>query len=348
MLPRERVEAALAFKAPDRIPLEVHPSPAGLYEHGPKLLELMRACEHDFGDAAQTRMPDPPGPADFDPDGRYHAVRTDAWGTTWEYRIFGIWGHPIEWPLNDVAALATWRAPEAPATAGPAFEEARARSARHRERYWLSADGGALFETLRWLRRFESVLMDIEDDTPEINRIADMVNGYNKDIVQYGLQVGTDAILFADDLGSSNALMISPGAFRRFFKPRYDELFALTRASGKRLFMHSCGQITQALDDLREIGVCAVWPQLPLYDLPTLAKKCRSIDMAVLLHPDRGDLMQRGTPAMIRDYVMRLLDTFRTADGGSWLYIEIDPGFPWDNVHALFSAANEARGRGKL
>ena len=66
--------------------------------------------------------------------------------------------------------------------------------------------------------------------------------------------------------------------------------------------------------------------------------------MAVLIHPDRGELMQRGTPEEIRSAVLRLLDIFDTAHGGSWLYIEIDPGFPWANVKALFSAAREVRG----
>ncbi len=38
MTSRERVDAALAFRTPDKIPVLVHPSPAGLYEHGQKLL----------------------------------------------------------------------------------------------------------------------------------------------------------------------------------------------------------------------------------------------------------------------------------------------------------------------
>ena len=58
-----------------------------------------------------------------------------------------------------------------------------------------------------------------------------------------------------------------------------------------------------------------------------------------------GELMQHGTPAQVRDYVLRLLDVFDTAHGGSWLYIEIDPGFPWENVEALFSVAMEVRGQ---
>jgi hypothetical protein len=273
MLPRERVQAALDFRTPDRIPLQIAPSPAGLYEHGQKLLDLMCACGHDFGDARLMRLPDPPPPSDFDPDGRYHAIRTDAWGTTWEYRIFGIWGHPIGWPLNDLSALAGWRAPEPPPTSGPQFEEARTAAARHVETWHLVGECGALFETLRWVRRFEQILMDIEDDTPEINRIAEIVNDYNQSLARHALALGCDSVAFGDDLGTQNALMISPAAFRRFFKPRYKKLFDPVRRAGRGVFFHSCGQVMDVLEDLREVGATALWPQLPLYDLGELARR---------------------------------------------------------------------------
>jgi hypothetical protein len=343
MLPRERVESALAFRTPDRIPLQIAPSPAGLYEHGQKLLDLARACGHDFGDVQQMKLPDPPPAADFDPDGRYHAIRTDAWGTTWEYRIFGIWGHPIGWPLNDLSALDGWKAPERPLTAGPGFEEARAAAARHQQKWYLIGEGGSLFEALRWVRRFEMILMDIEDDTPEINRIAEIINEYNMALARYALLLGCDAVAFGDDLGTQNALMVSPGAFRRFFKPRYKELFEPIQRAGQKVFFHSCGQVTEVLEDLRKVGVTALWPQLPLYNLRELARRCRDLGIAVQLHPDRGELMQRGSPGQVRDYVLRLLDTFDTAHGGSWLFIEVDPGFPWANIEALFSVAMEVR-----
>jgi uroporphyrinogen decarboxylase len=343
MLPRERIEAALSFRTPDRIPLQIAPSPAGLYEHGQKLLDLALECGHDFGDARLVKLPDPPLPTDFDPDGRYHAFRTDDWGTTWEYRIFGIWGHPVAWPLNDLSALPSWHAPIPPACTGPAFDAERAAADIHRSQWYLAGDCGALFETLRWVRRFELILMDIEDDTPQINRIAEIVNEYNRKLARRALLLGADALTFGDDLGTQNALMISPAAFRRFFKPRYAELFAPARQAGRGVFFHSCGQVTDVLADLREVGVTAVWPQLPLYDLGDLARRCRDLGMAVQLHPDRGDLMQHGTPRQVRDYVLRLLDTFDTAHGGSWLFIEIDPGFPWENVEALFGVAMEVR-----
>jgi hypothetical protein len=241
MLPRDRVKAALDFRTPDRIPLQVAPSPAGLHEHGQKLLDLERACVGDFGDPALVTLPEPPGPEDFDPDGRYHAIRTDGWGTTWEYRIFGIWGHPIAWPLNDLSALDTWHAPPLPPMAGPEHETARAAADLHRAEWFLLSDIGSLFETLRWVRRFESILMDIEDDTPEINRIADIIGSYDAELVRSALSLRSDAVTFGDDLGTQNALMISPESFRRFFKPRYRSLFAPAVAAGSRVFFHSCG-----------------------------------------------------------------------------------------------------------
>jgi hypothetical protein len=94
-------------------------------------------------------------------------------------------------------------------------------------------------------------------------------------------------------------------------------------------------------------GVHALWPQLPLFDQRGLSRRCRSLGMAVQLHPDRGDLMQRGTPQDVRSYIPRLLDNFDTASGGSWLYLEIDPGFKWENIQALFECAMNLRGGGK-
>jgi hypothetical protein len=63
----------------------------------------------------------------------------------------------------------------------------------------------------------------------------------------------------------------------------------------------------------------------------------------VMLHPDRGDLMQRGTPQQVREYLMRLVEDFNCLSGGSWLYLEIDPGFSWQNVQVMFETVMEMR-----
>jgi len=338
------VRAAIGYSAPDIVPLQIHSSPAGLFEHGEKLLDLMHRTGHDFGDARQFAMPAPPGPEDWDPDGRYHAFRTDEWGTGWEFRLFGVWGHRIHYPLADLSALEGYRAPAPPPASGPAFEAARQRAAAHKERYFLAGNGGLLFEQMQSLRPFEDVLIEVAEDTPEINRLADLIVEHQAGLVQYALALDVDAVAFGDDYGTQKNLFMAPKVWRRFFKPRYRQLFEPIRRAHKPIFFHVCGQVTELLPDLADLGVAAVWPQLTAYDLPELARRCRDLGLAVQLHPDRGDLMQRATPEEIRRYLYRLCETFDAAHGGSWLYIEIDPGFPWANVQALFETVQKIRG----
>jgi hypothetical protein len=345
MLPRERIQAALSFQPADTIPLQIHPSPGGLFEHGQKLLDLMRRCGHDFDDQSRLALPQPP-PEDFDADGRYHRIATDAWGVTWEYRLYGVWGYRIGYPLADMARLATYRPPPIARLAGEELARAQAAGAAHRQTYYHLAGGVSIFETLQSLRPFEDVLIDIMHDTPEINRLADMLMDYNAVIIENALSVGADAISVGDDFGTQQALLMSPKAWRRFFKPRYRALLEPVVRAGKAVFFHSCGCIGPILEDLAEVGANAVWPQLPVFDHRDLARRCRAFGLAVQLHPDRGELMQRGAPAQVRDYLVRLVDEFEIRGGGSWLYLEVDPGFPWANVEAMYETAIELRNNG--
>jgi uroporphyrinogen decarboxylase len=343
---RERMFATLNFQPVDIIPLQIHPSPAGLFEHGQKLLDLMQSCGHDFGDLSDLIMPVVPED-DFDADGRYHKINTDEWGTTWEYRLFGVWGYRIGYPLADMARLADYHLPEAPSLANEELERRIAAGAAFRRQYLHLGGGVSLFETMQSLRPFEDVLIDIARDTPEINRLADMLVEYDLRIIENALAVGADAVGVGDDFGTQQALMLSPKTWRRFFLPRYQTLFAPVKQAGKRIFFHSCGMIDPILEDLRAAGADAIWPQLPLFDHPSLARRCRKLGLVVQLHPDRGELMQRATPQQVRTYLMRLVEEFACLSGGSWLYLEVDPGFPWANVQAMFETVIELR-RGNL
>ena len=344
LLPRERVAAALEFRAPDVIPVRIYPAPGGLHEHGRTLVDLIQACGHDFGDLGWVRVPDPPRPEDVDPDGSYHAFRTDDWGTRWEFRIFGVWGHPVAWPLDDLGQIETYRFPPAAPAAGPALERAQAQGAELRRTYFHLEGATSLLEKMISLRRFEDVLIDVAEDAPAINRLADRLTEYSLTWVQRALAVGADAVSFGDDFGTTQAPLFSPQVWRRFFKPRYAALVAPIRRAGKRAFLHSCGQVGPLLEDFAEIGFSAIWPQLPLFAPRDLAQRCRQLGLAVELHPDRGELMQHGSPAQVRDYVRRVVDECGSAGGGSWLYLEVDPHFPYPNVAALFETTMKLRG----
>ena len=343
MNPRERVSAAVSFQPVDKIPLQLHPSPAGLFEHGQKLLDLIQTCGQDFGPLDDLALPYVP-PEDFDPDGRYHTFRTDEWGTSWEHRLFGVWGYRIGYPLADITRLDAYQLPPIQRLEGEALRQAQLEAARHRQSYYQVGGGVSLFETMQSLRPFEDVLIDISQNTPAINRLADRLVEYYAVMVENALAVGVDAVSVGDDYGTQQNLLISPKAWRRFFLPRYQALLQPVKQAGKRVFFHSCGQIDALLPDLREAGADSIWPQLQLFDHRQLARRCRELGLSLQLHPDRGDLLQRSSPGEVRDYLLRMVDEFEILSGGSWLYLEVDPGFPWENVRAMYETALELRG----
>jgi hypothetical protein len=342
MLPRERVRAALDFQPPDIVPLECHPSAAGLYEHGARLQELFREHPHDFGDFSNLALPQVP-PDAFDAGGRYCELRTDGWGVVWKHLIPFIHGHPETNPLDDWAALGTWRTPEPPVPSGPDFEALKARHAEHRQTYYLRAGWGGIFEVLHSVRRFEDCLMDLALNTAEINRVADMITEYNVAVMEYYVAAGVDGVQLGDDFGTQETLILSRDLFRRFFVPRYERILAPARAAGLDIFFHSCGAVGDILPDLADLGVRAIWPQINLFDWPDFAQRCRELGLALQLHPERSHIMTFGTPEQVTRHLDDLVAAFRPQEGGSWLYLEIDNGFPLANVEALFAAVAKYR-----
>lgn len=347
MKPRDRVIAAIDFKSPDIPPVEYHDSSGGLYEHGEKLKELWRAYPQDFNEYRDLPVPQPP-PGTIDASGRYREVKQDIWGTVWEYLIFGIAGHPLQRPLDDWANLATYKLPDPPAAFGKDFEADRCKKEKVTRAYFIKSGWINLFEVMCAVRRFEDVLMDLASGEPEIRQLADMIVDYQIKRIDYLIATGADAIQIADDWGTQTEMLVSPKLWREFFAPYYSKFNERIHKAGKKAFFHCCGYARDILTDLKEIGMDAIWPQLPLYDARELSAQCRDLGLAVAIHPDRSHMMTSGTPDQIRRNIHQLAKDFRIDKGGSWFYIEIDNGFPWPNVQALIETVAELRGMKKV
>jgi uroporphyrinogen decarboxylase len=68
-------------------------------------------------------------------------------------------------------------------------------------------------------------------------------------------------IQLGDDLGTQEALQLSPKLYRELFKPRQEKLFRyIHENSTLKVFLHSCGAIYDILGDLAEIGLDIINP----------------------------------------------------------------------------------------
>lgn len=334
MSPRERMERTFTFQNPDKIPLYYHPSTAGLHVHGEKLLELFNRYPPDNPIQFST-VPHPPADA-YNENGEYHQIMTDAWKTDIAYSIFGIAGIPVSHPF------ASWE--EAEEYTFPDYQTDSAEIKRQKENYLVFKGTVSIFERVHTVQPFEKVLIDTVTKAPGLLRFLDRLVDYWAKGINYFLECGTDVIMVGDDWGTQNSLLISPELFREVFKPRYRELFRPIKAAGKRVFFHSCGLISEILDDLIELGIDGLWPQINFFETdPTLFKQCEEARVTLFIHPERQKLIPKGTPQQIEDQIARYADKFHRLGGGGIFYVEIENDAPFENVERLITSIDKFR-----
>lgn len=339
---RERVNAAIHFKPVDKVPLQYNYTTVGYFEHGDKLNELYKAYPDDFGPFEYKQVPVLTR-NQLDENGNYHEFKKDEWDTVWEYRIYGIAGIPHIYPLSDMGKLKDYIVPSQPDIGSEQFLIDKQQAVEHKKNYYLSRFAGTIIEKLKALCPDENVYCDMAEGTKEINQLADMIVEYYEKKIQYLLAIDVDGFYFGDDYGTEKSMLLSPSLWRSFFKPRWERLFEPIKKAGKNIHFHSCGYVLPILEDLKELGVHSIWPQLPAYDMVEFAKYCRSLKLAVAIHTDRANVMTFGTPSQVKDLVKKEYEVFRMQEGGSWFYVEADNGFPFENMEALVETIAQYR-----
>lgn len=339
---RVRFNKALDFDSPDAIPVIYHPSPGGLYVHGTALLELFNRYPPDNA-VTFTDIPRP-GPEQHDEAGRYRELKTDAWGTTWEHRIYGVAGHVHAYPIGSWReGLSSYAFPSVPPAQSDVERQiSRDIDAAKRDRYvvegWVS-----LFEKMHALRPMDELLMDLVMEEPSCLEFLDRLEAYWQQVIGHLIRVGADAVMFGDDWGTQRGPIVSPDLFRKHFLPRYQRLMVPLRQAGRRVFFHTCGRLDSILDDILAMGVDAVWPQLSAYDDRELADKCQNAGVTLYLHPDRQHLIPRGTPDQIEQAIAMYARRYHALRGGGIFYVEIEGDAPSENIRTLIESIHRYR-----
>ncbi len=330
---RERVLRAIRFESPDRTPVNYSVMPGTLQRHGQAVLDLCARYPGDFWPVAMLRIPERDH-AHYGPDGRYFKRWTDEWGCVWEFLQEGLNGEVKQSPLEDWSALAEYRLPPPPDLSRAALAAAREVMDRQKERYVGWGGVGNLFERMQYLRGVENLFCDIAEDREEVYRLADrLVDEYLVPHVERALAAGADIVGFVDDWGAQQQMLISPAAFRRIFKPRYARMFGMVRDAGALVWLHSDGMILDIVDDLVEIGLNVLNPQLSCHDLTALAAKTRG-RLAIATDIHRQGVLQFGTSDDVRRYVREVKQAFHSPVGGLIFQVGCEADMPLANLEA--------------
>lgn len=225
--------------------------------------------------------------------------------------------------------------------------ELRARS----DRALVIVAGCNLFEWGTFLRRIDNFLVDLAINQAEVERLLDaLLEQHLATLEKVCAAVGdvADILRFGDDLGTDHGPFMAPKTYRKLFKPRHKILCDYVKQhSGMKTYLHSCGSIYRLLPDLIEAGYDVINPvQITARDMEPEKLK-RDFGSQITFWGggcDTRHILNRGTPAEVKDHVRKNIETL--APGGGFVFNPVHnilPDVPPENVMAMFAAVNEYR-----
>ena len=123
-----------------------------------------------------------------------------------------------------------------------------------------------LFETAWYLVGLEKFLIDMMLEAEYVNPLLDKIQEIHTIYGCKMIELGADVLWCGDDFGSQRSLMMDPGTFRKYFKPRIKTMFDAYRKVNPeiKLAWHSCGAIKGLIPDFIELGLDILNPIQPL------------------------------------------------------------------------------------
>lgn len=332
MTQKERVYKTLRFENPDKIPVDLWMLPAAQEEYGESLENLVTERDLDF---ARVPFNDPTA----DPQAYDVGVHTDVWGCEWHSHQSGMVGEVKGWPLADDDAIAGYRSPVhllRSAKPEDLYRGTDVYLAANKDKFalcgWMS-----LFERMQYLRGTENLFMDIAMESDEFFAIRDIVLEFWLEYAKLVSSIdGVDACIIGDDWGSQRSLLISPDAWRRLFKPAYQQIIDVVRANGKQVFIHSDGCVLDLYEEWIEMGVTAVNTQVWCMGLDKVAQKVKN-RLTLWGELSRQSTLPFGTTQDVAQAVRAMKETFWNG-GGLIGQFEVGRDVPLANIReGLFS-----------
>jgi len=175
-----------------------------------------------------------------------------------------------------------------------------------------------------------------------IDRITEFYLDANK-IFYEATKGKIDAVLIGNDFGSQTGLMLSPALIREFVIPGTKELIKQAKEYGLKIIYHSCGAISDVIDDLITAGVDVIHPIQALASgmEPHVLKERFGDRVSFCGGVDAQFLLVRGKPDDIKAKVRELKTLFPTGLIISPSHEAILPDISPENIKALFEAIHE-------
>jgi uroporphyrinogen decarboxylase len=195
----------------------------------------------------------------------------DEWGCTWT-TVDRTMGRVTQHPLSRWDQLDAYPWPDF--TDPTCYDLTRWTVANAEGRYVLAELPANFFERPKQLRGDTEFLLDLRAEPQRVEDLLQRMEDTSADVVRRFARLGAHGILMTDDWGMQDRLWIDPALWRRIFKPRYAALVRVAHEEGMHFILHSCGYISDIIEDLVEVGLdCLQLDQPDLLGIDALAER---------------------------------------------------------------------------
>jgi hypothetical protein len=238
----------------------------------------------------------------------------DAWGSVWASLTDYDKGEVVEGAITDWSQLDSYQAPDLGRSED--YAQAAIQIATEKEKYRLGGIPGFTFNVARYIRKLENYLCDLLTDRDNILRLHGIVRNQLLRAIDCWADAGADAIMFPEDWGTQDRLMVSPDLWREVFKPEFADLCGRAHQRGMDVWMHSCGRMTDIIEDLIECGVnCLQFDQPRLHGIDNLAQRFAG-RVTFWCPVDIQKTLQTRDPALIEQEAAELVEKLGGRGGG--------------------------------
>ncbi|UCF97593.1 MAG: hypothetical protein JSV89_20840 [Spirochaetaceae bacterium] len=355
---RERVMAALNHEEADRCPMQISFTPEfarrlevdmdikGLKSHNPHGGGNVYELEQVLGvDMLLTSV----GWANsyYQDFNEY----TDEWGIGWRSQWYetkygtGRYTEICRHPLAEDRAVNRYQPPDP--NRPELYNDAERVIRKYRDEYWIvGVTVTTIFETAWALRGLDRLLMDLIDDPQLASRILDIPDGYHRTAARRLAELGVDMIWIGDDMGGQEAMVISPGMWREYFKPRMSRLISELKGINPKLKVayHSDGNIRPIIPDLIEIGLDVLNPVQPACMDPADIKEQFGDRLCFWGTIDEQHTLPFATEDDVRTEVLHRLNTIGQGGGliiGPTHHVQLDT--PLENFWSMVNTIRDTR-----
>ncbi len=237
----------------------------------------------------------------------------DAWGVGWDMVDPELGAYPVTHPLQSLDDVDDLPMPDF--STAPYSEKAQAwMAADDRADFWLMGRvGETLFERAWMLLGMENLMIGLFENPDGVRRLFRRIADARAAMIARHHAAGCEAVIFADDYGGQDNLLMSPDAWRALIRPELARLYAMCRDAGLLIVHHSCGRIEGIIPDLVEMGLNVWHPCQPVNDLAAL--KQRFAGRLTFYGAVNSAILARGTTDEVRAEV-RLRVRELAAGGG--------------------------------